>query len=120
MPINEQPPLLPGESDDARTALLAEDRRLVRVELPAAARAGRWILRFDHCFARIILDALFGGCSYDHLDHRRGRSAESQLDTAQLRRAGALARRMLTEGAEEVRRLNRQSLIWRGIIAPEK
>ena len=97
-----------------RTSLLTEYRRLVRVELPAAARAGGWTLRRDHCFARVILDAVFGGCWYTHLSRRRGRSAESQLDAAQLVRALWIGRRMLTEGAAEVARLNAQSLRWRG------
>lgn len=100
--------------EDPKAALLAEYRRLVRVELPAAARAGKWILRLDHCFARVILDTLFGGCWYDHLERRRDRSAESQLDAAQLTRAVALARKMLAGGDTEVHRLNAQSLMWRG------
>ena len=94
--------------------LLAEYRRLVRVELPAAARAGRWTLRLDHCFARVLLDALFGDCWYRHLERGRGRSAESQLDIGQLGRAVSLARGMLSSGDHEVRRLNAQSLAWRG------
>ena len=106
--------LADADADPRRAALLAEYRRLVRVELPAAARAGRWSLRFDHCFARVILDALFGDCWYGHLDRRRGRSAESQLDAGQLARAVALARGMLTGGDVEVRQLNAQSLAGRG------
>ena len=80
----------------ARAALLAEYRRLVRVELPAAARAGNWVLRRDHCFARVILDAVCGGCWYARLPRRRGRSAESQLDVAQLTRALQTGRSILT------------------------
>ena len=110
--------MLPGMGDDAdpRPALLAEYRRLVRSELPAAARAGGWVLRLDHCFARVILDALFGGCWYDHLERRRGgRSAESQLDAGQLTRAVGLARGVLDGGGDaHLRVLNAQSLAWRG------
>ena len=101
-------------ADPTRDAPLAEYRRLVRHELPAAAREARWPLRLDHCFARVILDALFGGCWYDHLTRGKGRSAESQLDAGQLRRAVSLARGMLAGGANEVRRLDAQSLAWRG------
>lgn len=100
--------------EEGRAGLLAEYRRLVRVELPMAARAGRWVLRQDHCFARVILDAVCGGCWYAHLRRERGRSAESQLDVAQLARALQTGRGMLTEGAAEVTRLNAQSLRWRG------
>ncbi len=102
------------EKSEQAAALLEEYRRLVRVELPRAANEGCWTLRLDHCFARVILDALFGGCWYAHLERGRGRSAESQLDAAQLRRAVALARGMLAGGDAEVRRLNAQSLVWRG------
>ena len=89
-------------------------RRLVRVELPAAARAEGWALRRDHCFARVILDAVFGGCWYAHLARGRGRSAESQLDVAQLTAALRTGKGMLTDGTAEVARLNAQSLRWRG------
>ena len=94
--------------------MLDEYRRLVRVELPAAARAGRWALRLDHCFARVILDGICGGCWYDHLERGKGRSAESQLDAGQLAHAIRLACGMLSGGDAEVRRLNAQSLGWRG------
>ena len=104
----------PEAADDERAARLAEYRRLVRVELPRAAEAGGWSLRLDHCFARVILDALFGGCWYEHLARGRGRSAESRLDARQLARAVRIGRRMLTAGDAEVRRLDAQSLAWRG------
>lgn len=107
-------PCLTGDESTVAAPLLAEYRRLVRTELPRAARAGKWTLRLDHCFARVILDALFGGCWYDHLERRRGRSAESQLDAGQLTRAVAVARGMLEGGDAEVRRLDAQSLAWRG------
>ena len=110
-----------GEAEEARTGLLAEYRRLVRVELPAAARAGSWELRRDHCFARVILDAVCGGCWYAHL--ARERSAEGQLDAVQLARALQVGRGMLADGAAEVARLNAQSLRWRGkggIRAPRR
>ncbi len=99
---------------DTKALLLAEYQRIVRIELPAAARAGKWILRFDHCFARVILDALFNDCWYAHLDRRRGRSAESQLNIRQLTQAIAHARAMLALGDPEVCRLNERSLVWRG------
>ena len=102
------------KSEEDAAALLAEYRHLLRGELPRAAGEGRWTLRLDHCFARVILDALFGGCWYAHLERGRGRSAEGQLNAHQLRRAVVLARGMLTGGDAEVRRLNAQSLAWRG------
>ena len=103
-----------GEEEEARAALLAAYRRLVRVALPAAARAEDWVLRRDHCFARVILDAVCGGCWYAHLPRQKGRSAESRLTATQLDQALRTGRGMLTEGAAEVTRLNAQSLRWRG------
>ena len=102
------------EKSEGTAALLEEYRHLVRAELPRAAKEGRWTLRLDHCFARVILDGVFGGCWYAHLERGRGRSAERQLDATQLRRAVALGRGMLAGGDAEVRRLNAQSLQLRG------
>lgn len=85
---------------------------LMRVELPAAARTHGWPIRDDHCFMRVVLDALFEGCWYDHLDRRL--RAYKQLDDEQLRAAVALAERMLDEGEPLVTKLNAQSLAWRG------
>ncbi|MEM8781974.1 MAG: hypothetical protein AAGE65_03870 [Planctomycetota bacterium] len=95
-----------------RYDLQARYLELTRVELPAAARRDGWPIREDHCFMRIILDALFGGCWYDHLDRRL--RAYKQLDETQLRDAVALGEQMLAEGEPKVRALNEQSLCWRG------
>ena len=86
---------------------------LTRHELPAAAvAAGDWPIRLDHCFMRVALDHLFGGCWYDHL-HRRQR-AYKQLDEEQLCRAIGHAEAMLRGGREVVKSMNRRSLAWRG------
>ncbi len=107
-------PLPVGDEEQNRVGLLVEYQRLVRVELPAAACAAGWELRLDHCFARVILDAVFGGCWYAHLSRGRGRSAEAQLSVAQLTEALRIGRTMLTGGAVEVARFNAKSLHWRG------
>ena len=52
----------PGEDVDRRAALLQRYRALVDQELPAAARTGRWSLRLNHCFGRVLLDDAVGGC----------------------------------------------------------
>ncbi len=96
-----------------RETLLRRYRSLVDDELPAAARAGRWSLRLNHCFGRVLLDDAVGGCWYDHLDRRAG-PAYRQLDDAQL--AGAVERgeRLLVEGDELLRIMDARSLAWRG------
>ena len=86
--------------------------RLVKEQLPAAARQERWVLRFDHCFGRVLLDHAVGGCWYDALDRRR--PAYRQLSDAQLAGAVALGERLLQEGDPLLHDLDAQSLAWRG------
>lgn len=96
-----------------RADLLARYRRLVLTELPRRGATERWVVRVDHCFGRIVLDHAVGACWYDVLDRRRG-PAFTQLDDAQLRRAVSLAEQIDAEGDPILRRLNDQSLAWRG------
>jgi hypothetical protein len=90
---------------------------LTRELLPARAADQRWVLRLDHCFMRVVLDHVFGGCWYDHLDRKAG-PAYRQLTDAQLAAAVALAERIAAEGEPLLRRLNAQSLAWRGKPGP--
>ena len=91
--------------------LVAEYLRLVRQALPAAAGPG-WPIRLDHCFMRVVLDAV---CGRPWRDVLRGRGpAYRQLSDEQLRRAIAIARSMLDGGADVVVRLNEASLRGRG------
>ncbi|WP_428388249.1 hypothetical protein [Mucisphaera sp.] len=100
------------DSTGDRYALQARYLALTRVELPSLAALENWAVREDHCFMRIILDHLFQGCWYEHLDRRL--RAYKQLDDAQLRRAVAMGERMLEEGEGLVLRMNTKSLAWRG------
>jgi hypothetical protein len=100
-------------SEFDRAGLEARYRELVRHDLPRRAVDGRWVVRADHCFGRIVLDHTVGGCWYDVLDRRRG-PAFTQLSDDQLRAAIALAERIVSEGDPFLRRLNDQSLRWRG------
>ena len=100
-------------SDVIRADLEARYRELVLGELPRLAVEGRWVVRADHCFGRIVLDHTVGGCWYDVLDRRRG-AAFRQLGDDQLQSAVALAEQILAEGDPLLRRLNEQSLRWRG------
>ena len=95
-----------------RPALEQRYLELVRRQLPAAARAGGWVLREDHCFGRVLLDDAVGACWYDVLDRRR--TAFRQLDDQQLAGAVALAERLLAEGDPLLRELDARSLAWRG------
>ena len=97
-----------------RDALVARYRRLVDVELPAAARADRWVVVNDHCFGRILLDHAVGGRWYDSLDRRGRVPAHRQLTDEQLAGAVAMAEQVLAEGDGLLRRLDAQSLAWRG------
>jgi len=95
-----------------RDADVARYRTLVRDALPAAARAGGWVLRDDHCFGRVLLDHAVGRCWYDVLDRRR--TAFLQLTDEQLAGAVALGERLLVEGDPLLRELDERSLTWRG------
>jgi hypothetical protein len=96
-----------------RAELEARYRRLVLAELPRRAAAERWVVRADHCFGRIFLDHAVGGCWYDVLDRRRS-PAFAQLDDERLASAVRLAEQVGVEGDPLLRRLNDQSLAWRG------
>ncbi|MEJ2885015.1 hypothetical protein [Actinomycetospora aeridis] len=96
-----------------RQALVARYRELVDHELPAAAARGRWVIRNDHCFGRVLLDDAVGACWYDVLDRRAG-AAHRQLDDDRLAHAVAQGERMLAEGDPLVRALDARSLAWRG------
>jgi len=96
-----------------RADLVSRYRRLVLRDLPRRAAAQGWVVRADHCFGRIVLDHAVGGCWYDVLDRRRS-PAFAQLDDARLRVAVELAERIEAEGDPLLRRLNDQSVRWRG------
>ena len=80
--------------------------------MPEVARQQHWPVRLNHCFQRIILDALFQDCWYHHLDRASRIPAYRQLSESQLKEALAIAQRML-ESPETVRQLNQQSLVYR-------
>lgn len=102
---------------DELDALLAEYFRLTREVLPFRAGREGWVVRFDHCFQRIVLDHLFAAPWRDHLSAKT--PAYRQLSAEQLQRAVALARRIEAEGDPLLRALNADSLKWRGKKQPE-
>jgi tRNA U54 and U55 pseudouridine synthase Pus10 len=90
------------------SALRAGYDRKVHRTLPARAReAGDWPIRADHCFARVVLDAVFGDVWDDHVE---GRPAYRHLSADELRAAIDIADRMLDGGRPVVVELNANSL----------
>jgi len=84
---------------------------LVTERLPAAAReAGTWPVDEDHCFARIVLDNVFGGRWDEHVD---GRPAYEHLSPDELDAAIDVAEQLLARGRPLVEERNERSLRWR-------
>ena len=69
----------------------------------------QWPVQNDHCFQRIILDAVCNGIWYDYLE----RPAYKNLTQDQAFRAVQLCEEIVA-GRANLHALNRQSLIWRG------
>jgi hypothetical protein len=78
----------------------------------------RWALRHDHCFQRVVLDAVCGARWYDHVQP----PAYRNLDEARLTDAVALAlaEQLASDPAAEtlLRRLNAKSPARRGKDGP--
>lgn len=91
--------------------LVQDYLRLTREVLPEIAHRPEtvWPVVNDHCFQRIVLDAISGGVWYDHIP----RPAYRHLTTEQAREAVALCR-AIASGAADLHMLNRLSLKWRG------
>jgi hypothetical protein len=99
-----QPPL--------RTAdLVSRYMTLTKEIMPELARTSnaRWPVRNDHCFQRIVLDALCGGVWYGHIP----RPAYKHLTREQAAHAVRLCEQIIS-GEADLEQMNRQSLIWRG------
>ena len=98
--------------DTLREAL----RHQANVEFPAAAKAGGYPIRLNHCFLRVVYDNLFGAQWQTKL--AKGKPAIRQLTDAQLERALAIGRSIIADKATCVA-LNRRSLDWRGKAGPK-
>ena len=88
---------------------------LTREVMPRLARTAhrQWPVRHDHCFQRIVLDAISGGVWYDHIR----RPAYRHMTGAQAAEAVALCEAII-DGRADLAALNRQSLVWRGKSRP--
>ena len=86
---------------------------LINCELPAQAKQRQFPVRFNHCFARIILDNLFQCCWYEAIDRKQG-AAYKQLTVEQLRRGIDIAENIIDRPNTYIEQLNQNSLRWRG------
>ncbi|MEM6889758.1 MAG: hypothetical protein AAGD43_18320 [Pseudomonadota bacterium] len=100
-----------GAKIDSARDLVQDYIHLTKVVLPALAQsdARDWPVSEDHCFQRIVLDAICGGVWYEHLD----RPAYKHLTRDQAQRAIQLCHEIV-KGRADLWQLNHQSLIWRG------
>ncbi|CAA9488539.1 MAG: hypothetical protein AVDCRST_MAG09-692 [uncultured Sphingomonas sp.] len=84
--------------------------QLTRVALPEVAVQRGWLLRFDHCFQRVLLDAACGCCWYERIE---GRPAYRHAPGPVLVKAVELGEALLA-GTADLPALNRKSLALRG------
>ena len=101
-------------SDDrylsARAQLEAEWLTITRQILPALAKTQPWPVSADHCFMRILLDAVHDG-RWDKVV--QGRPAYKHVERERLTAAVKLAESVVA-GEADLWALNAQSLAWRG------
>lgn len=102
------PPLSNPNTSDALTRYM----HLTRVALPQRAQMARvnWPVVNDHCFQRIILDAITGGVWYDHIN----KPAYRHMTPEQAEQAATLAQDLL-DGRADIHVLNAQSKRWRAL-----
>ena len=97
-------------------ALKTTLRRQANEEFPAAAKAGGYPIRLNHCFLRVVYDNLFGRQWQKVLTSKK--PAIHQLSEDQLRRAIEIGQSIIDDKATCVE-LNRRSLDWRGKVGPK-
>lgn len=85
--------------------------------LPQLAGENNWVIKFDHCFQRLVLDNIFDDVWYNHLEKSGSEPAYKQLSRVQLVSALKLCREMEKLGGEKVEELNRKSLKFRGELS---
>ena len=94
-------------------ALRSQYIELINQKLPQEAKQRDFPVRFNHCFARIILDNLFQCCWYEAIDRKKG-AAYKQLSQEELTKAIALAEEIINSPDSYIQELNQNSLRWRG------
>lgn len=101
--------LFPVHHDRKEAALRARWRDLVERRMPALADERGWPVRFDHCFARILLDNAADAPWREIVPPPAWRNAPRPM----LARAVALGEAAIA-GAADLRALNQRSLRLRG------
>jgi hypothetical protein len=96
---------------ESETALRDEYFSLINHQLPELAKQISMPVRFNHCFARIVLDNLFADCWYNYLSRKQ--PAYRQLKEAQMIKAIAIAQ-SIVDYPKRIEQLNQNSLRWRG------
>ena len=96
---------------ETRLDLIQRYLRLTKTIMPALAQTPTniWPVQNDHCFQRIILDAVCGGVWYNHIS----RPAYRHLSLEQAQCAVQKCEDIIF-GRADLADLNRQSLSWRG------
>jgi hypothetical protein len=89
--------------------------KLVNQKLPTLAKQRQFPVKFNHCFARIILDNLFGCCWYEAIDRKKG-AAYKQLSVEQLQEAIKIAEAIIDRPDSYIQQLNLNSLRWRNKV----
>lgn len=104
--------MIPAASDDPPELARSRQRwrDLVQRVLPAAAaHHPEWTIRLDHCFARVILDAVCGRPWREVIAAPAWRT----MNAVELAAAIALAEAIVEERVD-LEALDAQSLAWRG------
>ena len=96
---------------ETRLDLIQRYLHLTKTIMPALAQTPTniWPVQNDHCFQRIVLDAVCGGVWYDHVS----RPAYSHLSLEQAQRAVQICEDIIA-GRSDLADLNQKSLSWRG------
>ena len=109
--ISTSMPTLKEYSSMDKTTLQHQYLVYTKEILPHLARQHKWIVHFDHCFQRIILDNLFHMPWYNAVQER---PAYKHLTDEQLAQALELAKEIEQKGNHYLILLNENSLHWRG------
>ena len=96
---------------DRREHLKQRLKEQANETFPAAARAGGYPIRFNHCFLRVVYDNLLGAQWQKVL--KKGKPAIHQLSEEQLTKALTIGEEVIAS-KDRCAELNQKSLRYRG------